>query len=163
MRRECIFVMKTLLSFVLLGLSVSGCDISFSTDAQKSSLTLTEGTEAQRGEVFEAAKDIVHRIDSGDYEQVWENASPLLKNLSAKFVFTNFLSLTRKNLGDPSPRGMPIIGFTEVIHERYPKGEYSILEVGTVFGKKTIQERVTMIKEAGVWKLVGYELGVSSQ
>ncbi len=155
--------MKTVFSLILLGLAISGCDISFSTDGENSGPILAEGTEAERHEAFEAAKDIVHRIDSGDYEQVWENASPILKNMSSKFVFTNFLSLTRKNLGDPSPRAMPMIGFTEMIQERYPKGEYSILEVGTVFGEKTIQERVTMLKEAGVWKLVGYELGVTSQ
>lgn len=120
----------------------------------------TAGTEAQNLEAFEAVKGIVHTIDEGQYEQAWENSSQLLKDMVPKFALTNMLSVTRKNLGAPSSRSAPAIGFLEKIDDSHPKGAYSVVEVDTTFGTKVVHEKIVMVKESGTWKLAGYFINV---
>lgn len=146
--------MKTILLFSLICTLTSGCNVSISTGSDKDQPVATAGTQAQNIEAFEAAKGIVHMIDDGKYEQVWENSSQLLKDMTPQFALTGMLTLTRKNLGTPSPRGAPLIGFLENIDGR--KGEFCVVEVDTPFDKKVAHEKIVMVKESGAWKLAGY-------
>ncbi len=143
--------------FLLLVCSLmSGCEFSVSAGSNKGKIVATPGTEAQNREAFEAAKGIVHMIDDEQYEQVWENSSQLLKNMTPKYALTSTLSLVRKDLGAPSSRGDPAIGFTDKIDDNVPKGEFSVVEADTTFGKKVAHEKIVMVKESGAWKLAGY-------
>jgi hypothetical protein len=148
--------LKTVLLLLFVCALTGGCNFSASTGTNKSQHVATTGSETQNLGAFEAAKEIVHSIDDGQYEQVWENSSQLLKNMTPKFALTNMLSLTRKNLGAPSPRGAPAIGFAEKIDDNVPKGEFSIVEIDTTFGQKVVHEKIVMVKEDGAWKLAGY-------
>ncbi len=148
--------MKTILFLLLFCTLTSGCNFSVSTGADENQHVASPGTEAQNREAFEAAKGIVHMIDDGRYEQVWEDSSQLLKNESPKYAFTKVLSLMRKNLDPPSPRRAPAIGFLDKIDDNIPTGEFSVVEVDTTFGKKVIHEKIVMVKESGAWKLAGY-------
>lgn len=154
--------MKTifLFLFLLICTLTASCNFSVSTGSNKNRFVGTPGTAAQNLEAFEAASGIVHTLDDGRYEQAWEDSSQLLKNVTPKATLTNVLSLMRKNLGAPNLRSTAAIGFLEKIDDTHPKGEYSVVELNTTFGKYVTHEKIVMVKESGAWKLAGYFLDV---
>lgn len=144
-----------LCSFVLLS-CLAGCNFRISTEAPKPLPPATAGTAEQTMAVFTAGKDIVHRIDDGKYDLVWEESSDLMKRTAPKFAMKTTLSSLRKPLGKPSPRGRPAIGFTDNIDWNLPKGEYALMEFDTTFGRKVVHEKLVLSREQGTWKLAGY-------
>lgn len=137
-------------------MALAGCDFSVSTTTVEALPPATPGTEAQQTEVFEAAKYIVKALDRGEFDQVWENSSETLKDLTYKAVFTKGLSATRGAFDQPSPRGAPRIGFSKKIDPNFPEGDYAVVEVDTDFGGNIVTEKVVLARESGQWKLVGY-------
>ncbi len=147
--------MNRLLLALLVLWVLCGCNVSVSTTPEK--LTVAQpGTARQQAEAFEAAKSVVHAMDRGAFDEVWEGASQTLKNMTFKVVFTKTLSATRGKLGQPAPRGAPRIGFASRIDPGMPEGEFSVVEVDTNFNGSVVTEKVVMAREQGQWKLVGY-------
>lgn len=145
------------LPFALM-LALSGCNFRISTEAPEPLPPATAGTAEQTMAVFTAGKDIVHRIDDGKYDQVWEESSDIMKRTASKFAMKAMLSNLRKPLGKPSPRGRPTIGFTDNIDWNLPKGEYALMGVDTTFGTRVVHEKLVLSREQGRWKLAGYFL-----
>jgi len=143
------------LAFALM-LALSGCNLRVSTEAPKPLPPATAGTAEQTMAVFMAGKEVVHRIDDGKYDLVWEDSSAMMKNASPEFVFGTLLSTTRKPLGKPSPRGRPAIAFTDNIDWNLPRGDYALMEFDTAFGSRLVHERLVFSREQGRWKLAGY-------
>lgn len=141
---------------VILALAMSGCNLRVSTEPPRPLPLATAGTEAQWMEVFTAGKDVIHRIDDGKYDLVWEDSSAIMKKSSPKFAFRTLLSTTRKPLGKPSPRGTAAIAFTDNIDWNLPRGDYALMEFDTRFGSKVVHEKAVFSREQGRWKLAGY-------
>lgn len=147
---------KPLLLLFPVMLALSGCNFRISTEAPEPLPPAKAGTAEQTMAVFMAGKDIVHRIDDGKYDQVWEESSDIMKRTAPKFAMKTMLSSLRKPLGKPSPRGRPAIGFTDNIDWNLPKGEYAVMEFDTTFSRKVVHEKLVLAREQGTWKLAGY-------
>lgn len=152
MNRRC----RSLVLLLALSPFVGGCNVQFSTTPPEPLPPLQPGNQAQQQEAFLAAKSIVHGLDRGEFDAVWDASSAQMKSMINKTMFTGVMSATRKNLGKPEPRGAPRIGFASRVDADGPEGAYAVLWIETNFGGKAIAEKVVLVKESGRWKLAGY-------
>jgi hypothetical protein len=142
---------------------LASCNVSVSTEAPKPLPPATAGTQAQSEEAFEVARAIAKKLDAGQFDQIWDDSSQLMKSTTPKFAFTSLMVVTRKRLGAPAPRGAPRIGFTNRIDPNAPKGEYSVIQVNTTFGDKIVTEKFILAREAKIWKLAGYFMNTGNK
>jgi hypothetical protein len=149
----------------LLGvaLALAGCNVDVSTTPPPQLPPATPGTAAQRDEAFQAAKAIVKALDRGEFEQVWESSSGILKRSTHRLAFTSLMSGTRGILGQPAPRGAPRIGFARQIDPGLPEGDYAVIEVDTDFAGTTVAEKIVLARESGQWKLAGYFMNTGTE
>lgn len=148
--------MKRFFIFALIMLSIGACTFSVDSNSENELPPAVAGTQQQQDDAFNAAKDIIHAIDRGQYSKVWDDSSDIIKNNTNKFLFTKMLQGIRGNLGKPKPRGNPSIGFASKIDHNLPEGEYCILIIDTDFNGKIVTERVVMQRVSEKWKLAGY-------
>jgi len=129
--------MKKTLANLLLGLSLVSLNFTSHADESVSSKWLST-------------------IDSGNYEQSWQEADQFFQSELSKGSWANALNTVRKPLGKVLTR-------EEIKRENHtalpgvPKGEYMIIQYQTSFAKKsTAIETVTLTKNNGQWRPVGY-------
>jgi len=148
--------MTHLVQAMLALLLMTGCSVSVDSGNEDKLPPAVQGTRSQNLEAFAAAKKIVHAIDREEYSGVWDDSSDILKESVSKFAFTKLLMTTRGNLGKPSPRGNPRIGFSSMIDRNAPTGDYCILIIDTDFNGTIVAEKLVMQRVSGKWKLAGY-------
>jgi hypothetical protein len=145
-----------------LAITLSACNVSISTTPPEKLPPATAGTAERQAEVFEVAKAIVHRLDRGRFDEVWDASSRMLKDATFKPAFAALMSATRGKLGKPDPRGAPRIGFAKKVDVDGPEGDYAIVEVDTTFSGKVVTEKVVLAREGEQWKLAGYFMRTST-
>lgn len=108
------------------------------------------------GQVTDAAKSWLSLIDTGQYDQSWNQASKLFQSHVADAQWTAQVKAVRDSLGPVETRNAPTVRFATSL-PGVPDGQYAILQFHTKFAHKAeATESVTMAMDDGTWKLAGY-------
>ncbi len=104
-----------------------------------------------------AAEAWLALMDTGDYEQTWEQAAEYLKTMATKDEWLQRLSAVRKIMGKKISRTIRSQQYTTSFPGA-PDGEYVVIRYDTVFeNKKAAVETVTpMVGTDGKWHVSGY-------
>ena len=95
-------------------------------------------------------------VDSGQYEQVWESSSPLLKRPLSPHMLERTIGAARRDLGAvQSRRRVGVIRDTSM--PGAPDGDYMVFTFQTQFENKARGiETITPHLEGDAWKVSGY-------
>ena len=148
--------MKHLSTAGLLVLLLSACTLSFSPPNQQPLPESTPGTTAEQQQALEAAKGFIEMRDRGDYEAIWLNAGPSLRDATNETAFTLTLKLAKKAFAVLPGRKPEGVGFNTQVDPGGPIGEYAVVQFVAHAGNLTATERVVMQKEQDSWKIIGY-------
>jgi hypothetical protein len=99
------------------------------------------------------------KLDSGFYQQCYDETSQLLKNGIDKNQWLNNMVTYRKPLGIAEKR-KEVNAFYESEIQNIGKGDFVIIQYASVYQQKLVViETMTLIKEDdGSWKVFGYSL-----
>lgn len=119
-------------------------------------LILSNQTQAHTSDAEAAALAWLEAIDSGQYEQAWENSSTLLKVPLSPNMLSRTISAARRDFGTVQSRRR-----VSLTHETSmpgaPRGDYAILTFQTNFeNRPKITETITPHLEEGTWRVSGY-------
>jgi Protein of unknown function (DUF4019) len=110
----------------------------------------------QSQDVTDAAKAWLSLIDSGQYEQSWNDAGKLFQAHVTDAQWSGQVKAVRDSLGAVETRNPPAVRFATSL-PGVPDGQYAILQFHTKFAHKAdATESVTMMMDNGAWKLAGY-------
>jgi hypothetical protein len=141
---------------LLVAVLLCACTIQTGTAAHGE--PVNGGTEAQQGEVRDAARAVSKLLDAGKYADVWALAGPTLSASSNKEAFVSFLTGIRSRLGAPGKRIVKGFGFPTEL-EGAPKGQYGLVAVTTDFANADdVEERFVFELVDGNWRLAGYHV-----
>ncbi|HPB68655.1 MAG TPA: DUF4019 domain-containing protein [Candidatus Omnitrophota bacterium] len=104
-----------------------------------------------------AAEAWLSLIDSGRYEQSWEDASEYFRNAITQQQWDQSLKAIRPPLGQLISREVISAVYTTTLPGA-PDGEYVVIQYQSSFGnKKSAVETVTpMLDQDGAWRVSGY-------
>lgn len=118
--------------------------------------------DKQDQDIAQAALNIVRMIDESKMSEVWDDASPVAKQIISREAFQQRIANDRALLGAPGMR-MPL----GVKHFRYdgsgnlPAGAYINVSFDTQFSKnsRSALEMVTFILDSdNIWRFAGYSV-----
>lgn len=95
-------------------------------------------------------------VDNGEYQQAWEDASPLLKAPLSSAMLQRTISLSRRDLGAAQARRrVRVSQYTSM--PGAPQGDYKEFTFQTRFeNNPRVMEVVTPHLENGTWRVSGY-------
>ncbi|MBL8500149.1 MAG: DUF4019 domain-containing protein [Nitrosomonas sp.] len=98
-------------------------------------------------------------VDSGDYKDSWENASPLFKGKMSEGAWIKSITAIRTPRGAMNARYIATAGATKSL-SGFPDGEYVVLQFYTTFGEKGLAlETITLAKaKDDTWQIADYEI-----
>ncbi|UJP01307.1 MAG: DUF4019 domain-containing protein [Nitrosomonas sp.] len=98
-------------------------------------------------------------VDSGDYKDSWENASPLFKGKTSEGAWIKSITAIRTPRGAMNARYIATAGATKSL-SGFPDGEYVVLQFYTTFGEKGLAlETITLAKaKDDTWQIADYEI-----
>ena len=155
--------MKHLSVAGLLALLLCACTVSFNPPSQQQLPESTAGTPAEQQEALAAAQVFIGMIDRGDYDAIWLNAGPSLRDATNETAFIMTLKLAKKAFTLLPGREPESMGFNTQAEPGGPVGEYVMVQFVARAGDLTATERVVMQKEQGRWKIIGYFINKRSQ
>ncbi len=119
-------------------------------------LTLSTHAHSHKDDAEAAALAWLEAIDSGQYEQAWENSSTLLKVPLSLNMLSRTISAARRDFGTvQSRRRVSLIRETSM--PGAPSGDLAILTFQTSFeNRPQITETITPHLEEGTWRVSGY-------
>lgn len=119
-------------------------------------LMLSNQAQANTSAAEAAALAWLEAIDSGEFEQAWENSSTLLKVPLSPNMLSRTVSAARRDFGTvQSRRRVSLIRETSM--PGAPSGDYAILTFQTSFeNRPQITETITPHLEEGTWRVSGY-------
>ncbi|MEA2119280.1 DUF4019 domain-containing protein [Halovibrio sp. HP20-50] len=119
-------------------------------------LILPSQAQANTSAAEAAALAWLEAIDSGEFEQAWENSSTLLKVPLSPDMLSRTISAARRDFGTvQSRRRVSLI--LETSMPGAPRGDYAILTFQTRFeNRPQITETITPHLEGDTWKVSGY-------
>ncbi|MCG7755282.1 MAG: DUF4019 domain-containing protein [Nitrosomonas sp.] len=109
--------------------------------------------------VESSARAWLKLVDSGDYKDSWENASPLFKGKTSEGAWIQSITAIRTPRGAMSARYIATAGATKSL-SGFPDGEYVVLQFYTTFGEKGLAlETITLAKaKDDTWQIADYEI-----
>jgi hypothetical protein len=115
-------------------------------------------------EAIEAAKEFLVPIDNGAYDQSWEGASPLMKNVIKELQWENLLGVNRPKFGTLISRRMESSESVTSVAGA-PDGQYGVITYHSSFsGKKNAIEIVTVAHdEDGKWRGFRYVVKLATK
>jgi len=147
--------MKIVAAFLVsLGL-LTGCSVSDGATPAKE--VVKPGTSEQQAAVAEAARIFLSRLDKGDVDETWHDASPVIYRYTNQKVWSVGIQTLRDGVGQLRDRKLNGIGFHKAVAGS-PPGEYATLVCTTSFSRVTVQEKVVLNLHQGSWKVSGYFL-----
>ncbi|MXS82806.1 DUF4019 domain-containing protein [Nitrosomonas oligotropha] len=108
--------------------------------------------------VESSARAWLKLVDSGDYKDSWENASPLFKGKTSEGAWIKSITAIRAPRGAMNARYIATAGATKSL-SGFPDGEYIVLQFYTTFGEKGLAlETITLAKaKDDTWQIADYE------
>lgn len=109
--------------------------------------------------VESSARAWLKLVDSGDYKDSWENASPLFKGKTSEGAWIKSITAIRAPRGAMNARYIATAGATKSL-SGFPDGEYIVLQFYTTFGEKGLAlETITLAKaKDDTWQIADYEI-----
>lgn len=123
----------------------------------------TSMVHAQESNILEkvdsSARTWLKLIDSGEYKESWENASPLFKGKTAEAAWVKSITADRALRGAVNARYIATAGSTKSL-SGLPDGEYVVLQFYTTFAEKGLAlETITLAKtQDDTWQIAVYEI-----
>ena len=112
--------------------------------------------DPQAGAAQNAAREWLALTDRLEGAASWKAAGAKFQGASPVGHWTNALQRVRGPLGALSTRAIDSTRFAKAI-PGFPDGDYAIVVFRTSFANKAVsRETVTLEREAGVWRVVGY-------
>ena len=112
---------------------------------------------AAKAAAVQAAQDFLQLLDSGDYEQAWQQAAPILQTQITKEDWVTRIGNLRPLFGPLLQRS---VGATRYHGEipGGPDGDYVIISIDSSFAhkKNAVETVTTMLGEDGNWQIAGY-------
>ncbi|MFG6667474.1 DUF4019 domain-containing protein [Halomonas sp. HNIBRBA4712] len=97
----------------------------------------------------------LENVDSGEFDQAWQAASPLLQRPLSPSMLARTITLARDGLGElESRRRVRVVSDTSM--PGAPRGDYKIFTFQSHFANRLITETVTPHFEDGAWRVSGY-------
>lgn len=124
-------------------------------------LLFTHAVHADDSDILQkvesSARSWLEFVDGGQYQESWENSSPLLKAKIPEAVWMKSLTTLRSSRGAINTRFIATAGATKSL-SGFPDGDYVVLQFYTTFtGKGLILETVTLVKAADEsWQVCDY-------
>ncbi|MBY0498530.1 MAG: DUF4019 domain-containing protein [Nitrosomonas sp.] len=124
-------------------------------------LLVTHAVHADDSEILQkvesSARSWLEFVDRGQYQESWENSSPLLRTKIPEAVWIKSLTTLRSSRGAINTRFIATAGATKSL-SGFPDGDYVVLQFYTTFtGKGLILETVTLVKAADEsWQVCDY-------
>jgi hypothetical protein len=118
---------------------------------------------AQESNILEkvesSARSWLGLIDSGNYKESWENASPLFKEKTAEAAWIKSITAIRTPRGAVNARYIATAGSAKSL-SGLPDGEYVVLQFYTTFAEKGLAlETITLTKaQDDAWQIAAYEI-----
>ena len=94
-------------------------------------------------------------VDDQKYEESWDQASSMFRDLVTQGKWVAALKQSREPLGAVVSRTRTRLEFSKFLRGA-PEGEYAILHFSTSFSSKSATERLTLVKEDGKWQMAAY-------
>lgn len=115
------------------------------------------GTENTENQALEAAKTWLVLIDTGAYDQSWENAATYFKGAIKKTHWRQTAKAVREPLGSVITRSFKSATYATSLPGA-PDGKYVIIQFSSSFKNKAdATETVTpMLDKDGQWRVSGY-------
>lgn len=119
--------------------------------------TVYADDRAVLAQVERSARDWLARIDAGDYQESWEQASKLLKSKTAQAEWVKSTMALRSSRGKVVARYIATAGATTSL-SGYPDGEYIVLQFYATFAPQNlVLETISLGKTADeTWQVVDY-------
>lgn len=103
-----------------------------------------------------AALEWLKAIDSGEFDQAWENSSTLLQVPLSSHMLARTISAARRDFGAVESRRR-VRAILQTSMPGAPAGDYAVFTFQTRFeNKPQITETITPHLEEGIWKVSGY-------
>jgi hypothetical protein len=103
-----------------------------------------------------AAEEWLKLIDSGDYDQSWQKASPMFRSHLSQEQWAKAMQTTRSPFGQVLSRKLRKASYTDHLPGA-PDGNYVVIQYETSFEhKKYAVETVTPMLDDDEWKVSGY-------
>ncbi|MBS0586988.1 MAG: DUF4019 domain-containing protein [Proteobacteria bacterium] len=119
--------------------------------------------QAQEGNILEkvesSARTWLGLVDSGSYQESWENASPLFKEKTSEAAWVKSITAIRAPRGAMNARYIATAGSTKSL-SGLPDGDYVVLQFYTTFAEKGLAlETITLTKaQDDAWQIAAYEI-----
>ena len=112
--------------------------------------------KAEEKAAIDAAEHFLQLIDSGQYQESWQQTAPFFQSQVSQEQWADQLQNVRPLFGATEKRSIKSTRHATSLPGA-PDGEYFVLQFDTVFEKKkgTI-ETVTMTQADGQWQVAGY-------
>ena len=126
-------------------------------------LLCTSAVHAQESNILEkvesSARAWLGLIDSGEYKESWENASPLFKEKTSEVAWVKSITAIRTPRGAMNARYIATAGSTKSL-SGLPDGDYVVLQFYTTFAEKGLAlETITLTKtQDDTWQIAAYEI-----
>ena len=126
-------------------------------------LFFTSMTCAQESNILDkvesSARSWLELVDHGNYQESWENSSPLLKAKTSAAEWIKLITAIRASRGAMSARYIATAGSTKTL-SGFPEGEYVQLQFYATFTKKGLAlETITLAKTPReTWQVVEYSI-----
>lgn len=126
-------------------------------------LFVTSMAYAQESNVLDkvesSARSWLELVDHGNYQESWENLSPLLKAKTSAAEWIKLITALRASRGAMSARYIATAGAAKTF-SGFPEGEYIQLQFYTTFTKKGLAlETITLIKAPPeTWQVLEYSI-----
>lgn len=126
-------------------------------------LFFTCAAYAQESNILEkvenSARSWLGIVDSGEYKESWERASPLFKAKTPEAGWIKSITADRASRGTVSARYIATAGSTKSL-SGFPDGEYIVLQFYATFAEKGLAlETVTLAKTRDeTWQIADYEV-----
>jgi len=106
--------------------------------------------------VKEADRFLV-RFDLDAYEENWDELGKIAKAAESREDWIKSIAASRKAVGKIENREMEGSGISENPKDM-PPGQYVVVVYASTFSGAVLKERVTLQKESGRWRPIGYFL-----
>jgi hypothetical protein len=105
-----------------------------------------------------AARTWLKLLDSGQYAETWQTASPLFHTAITQDGWIALLKGGVPVFGKVTSRKLKEATFSRILPGA-PDGQYVVIQYQTTFANmKEATEQMAMVSEAGTWKVCGYHI-----
>jgi hypothetical protein len=104
-----------------------------------------------------SARSWLALVDSGKYDQSWDEAAEFFKHAVSKAQWQSMLQSTRTPLGKLTSRKLKSATYTKSLPGA-PDGEYVVIQYDSAFENKqpAIETVTPMLDKDGIWRVSGY-------